>query len=226
MSKEDLVGLSPAEKIKKLKEIEQKKKKEIEEAHQLIQESEQELSAEEEWKRKVPIPQVARDDFSDATAEELEMQSAHRGASVQGTALEDELEKKAKQVGESISWKEQEGTETLEQLTGSASRTISGLANTDYAAHLSQQPIDKLRSDVYKIIDTASEKGYFSEDDQRKLEYHIAGIDMKMDAAESGTYKSFSEQVAQEASEVKKLASGALNQPYQGREGKGNRMYQ
>jgi hypothetical protein len=50
----ELEGLSPEERIAKLKEIEAEDKKEIERAHELIRESEQEIVADERIKRDKP----------------------------------------------------------------------------------------------------------------------------------------------------------------------------
>lgn len=58
MKIDQLKKLSPEERIRILKELEQEKKSEIEEARKLITESEQEIGREEEIKREIPIPQV------------------------------------------------------------------------------------------------------------------------------------------------------------------------
>tara|TARA_Y100000310_G_scaffold259541_1_gene268248 strand:- start:163 stop:699 length:537 start_codon:yes stop_codon:yes gene_type:complete len=50
----DIENLSPEERIKKLKEIEEKNKKEIEQAHVLIKESEEEIAIEEKLKHVKP----------------------------------------------------------------------------------------------------------------------------------------------------------------------------
>jgi hypothetical protein len=56
MVDDDIAKLSPQERIKKLKELEEKSKKEIEKAQKLIRESEQEIAIEEKV-RQVRIPQ-------------------------------------------------------------------------------------------------------------------------------------------------------------------------
>jgi membrane protein involved in colicin uptake len=61
---EELRKLSPQERIRKLKEIEEKRKKEIEEAETLIRESELEIGEHEEFRRKVPIDEVRATDIS------------------------------------------------------------------------------------------------------------------------------------------------------------------
>lgn len=59
---EDLKKLSPAERLKRLKEIELQKKKEIEEAQKLLRDTSEEIEEEEKKKENIPIPQVAATD--------------------------------------------------------------------------------------------------------------------------------------------------------------------
>jgi hypothetical protein len=61
MDQEELKKLSPEERIKRLREVEESRKQEIEEARKLIRESEEEIGKEEEQKKHVPIPQVRAD---------------------------------------------------------------------------------------------------------------------------------------------------------------------
>lgn len=79
MAKPELEKLHPAERLKRLKELEQKKKQEIEEAQQQIRESERELSEERKWKEKVPIPEIAKEDLEGLSEEGKALLKAHRG---------------------------------------------------------------------------------------------------------------------------------------------------
>ena len=79
MAEEDVDNLPPEEKIKRLKELEKKKKKEIEEAQKMLRETEKELTEREEWKRKVPIPQVAAESMGEMSEAEKEIIRAHKG---------------------------------------------------------------------------------------------------------------------------------------------------
>ncbi len=70
---EDIKKLEPEERLRRLKEIEAERKREIEEAESLIRDSVREISEAEE-KRHVPIKQVAAEDISQlVTAEEKSM---------------------------------------------------------------------------------------------------------------------------------------------------------
>ncbi|MBI2142864.1 hypothetical protein HYU20_00795 [Candidatus Woesearchaeota archaeon] len=75
---DELKKLSPDERIKRLKELEEERKKEIEEAEELIKETAQELADAEE-KKKIPIPQARATDLSSAltTAEEKQFVATH-----------------------------------------------------------------------------------------------------------------------------------------------------
>lgn len=75
---DELKKLSPDERIRQLKELEEERKKEIEEAEELIKETAQELADAEE-KKKIPIPQARATDLSSAltTAEEKQLVATH-----------------------------------------------------------------------------------------------------------------------------------------------------
>lgn len=55
---DEIKKLSPEERIKRLKKLEEEKRKEIEEAEKLIEQSTVELEREEKIKKEIPIPQV------------------------------------------------------------------------------------------------------------------------------------------------------------------------
>lgn len=75
---DELKKLNPEERIKRLKELEEERKKEIAEAEELIKETAQELADAEE-KKKIPIPQARATDLSSAltTAEEKQLVATH-----------------------------------------------------------------------------------------------------------------------------------------------------
>ena len=74
---DELKKLSPEERIKRLKELEEERKKEIEEAEALIKETNREL-AEAEEKQKIPIPEARATDLSTlTTSEERQIVTTH-----------------------------------------------------------------------------------------------------------------------------------------------------
>ena len=79
MAEEDIKKLPPEERIKKLKELEKKRKKEIEDAQKVIKDSEQELTDRKKWVDKVPIPEFAQEDFIGLGEDAIRILEQHRG---------------------------------------------------------------------------------------------------------------------------------------------------
>ena len=85
--------LSPDERIKELKKMQEKNKEEIEKAETLIAESFREIGTEEE-KKKVPIPQMKATDITQlVSADEKEMFIASHGLQAEGVEVGIEAEK-------------------------------------------------------------------------------------------------------------------------------------
>ena len=66
----DIKKLSPEERIKKLKELEEQRKKEIEEAHKLLKTSEDEVEEKRKLKENIPIPQLTSVDVGSLFSKE------------------------------------------------------------------------------------------------------------------------------------------------------------
>lgn len=84
---DEVKKLSPQDRIKRLKELEEERKHEIEEAEELIKETVREI-AEAEEKKRIPIPQAKATDLSSAltTAEEKELVATHHFATASTAA--------------------------------------------------------------------------------------------------------------------------------------------
>lgn len=67
---DELKKLSPSERVEKLREIEERNKKEIEEARKLMTESLREIEVEDELKRDIPIPQLTSVDVDSLFGQE------------------------------------------------------------------------------------------------------------------------------------------------------------
>jgi hypothetical protein len=94
--KEDSMrDLQPEDRIKKLKALETKRKKEIFEAQKVIKDSEKEISDRNKWKEKVPIPEFAQDDLANLSEDAKRILEAHRGVRIKETK-EEELVKSIK----------------------------------------------------------------------------------------------------------------------------------
>jgi len=148
---EDLKKLPPEERLKKLKELEQKKKQEIDEAQKLIKESETEITEQRKWKEKVPIPQVAVEDSQSMSVEEKQMIGAHHQKSAGKAPLEEKKQKKTTAFFEEEEEKPKKSAQELEQLLGNVPQLPPELLGSDYAKHLSRKPMQDLYQEMAGI---------------------------------------------------------------------------
>lgn len=203
MAEEDLKGLSPAERIKRLRELEKKKKQEIAEAQKMLKESEKELTDREEWERKVPIPQVAAEQAEGLSEAEKEILKTHKG--LREVTAEPEEEEPAEE-------KELVGERPPESLERAVAEERPGLPRelmeSDYADRLSQEPIGSLYQEIKDIKQTSEESGYVSPEAARRIEYRIAGLGKKLEDIETGRY-SLTEEIAEESLLSRSIAMGA-----------------
>ena len=202
MAEEDVDNLPPEEKIKRLKEIEKKKKKEIAEAQEMLRRTEKELTEREEWKRKVPIPQVAAESIGEMSEAEKEIIKAHKGLK--------EVEKEVEEE-EPVEKKEEVGLE--ETVARERAELPAELMESEYAIRLSQEPMENIQQEVRDIYRAVEEKGYVSQEEERRVEYLSAATERKLEDVEAGKY-SLTEEVA-EAALLTKSMGKKLREMYQ-----------
>jgi hypothetical protein len=100
MADDDLKNLPPEERIRKLKEIEEKKKKEIKDAQDEIKRSEDEIIEMEKWNEKVLLPDIVENDFlkkspdEDLNLEELAKQKVDLPPELMGSEYTLQLSQK------------------------------------------------------------------------------------------------------------------------------------
>ena len=159
----DIKKLSPEERIKKLKELEEKSKKEIAEAQKLIKQSEGEIEQENKFKDKVPIPQlIAEEERTLESQEAKEMFESQREISKSGAG---KVETKKKEV----SLEEQLRKEHIE--------------------NLAQKPAEQLKEMMADIYKRAGEQGGYMNKDQQEEVYSINRAEQgKIYAMKSGEY--------------------------------------
>ena len=187
--------------------MEKKKKKEIAEAQKMLKESESELTAKEEWQRKVPIPQVAVEGSVELSAAEKEVLESHKGLKSD--------EKKGEVVDKSI---KEEVQEDLEEIAARERIVMAPeVMQSDYAAALSQEPIQSIYQELKDIHQSVGEKGYISAAEGRKIEYLSAATEKKLEDIEAGNY-SITEELENMAMLTKQIGS-SLQSSY--RSGKG-----
>jgi hypothetical protein len=204
MANDELKNLPPEERIKKLKEIELQKKKEIEEAHKLIKESELELNEKAKQKEKIPIPAVTAIDSKNLSKEEKELFETHRGSKKQED-LEESTEKTTKPKA-----KEGKDSSSLEQLAKEKLDLPPEVVHSDYTKFLSQKPITDLYSEVTKINRAVEDKGYISREEERRIEYLSSAVERKINDSSQGKY-AFNEDTAKAASLIKSLGSRLMD---------------
>jgi hypothetical protein len=158
---DELKKLSPEERLAKLKEIEEKSKKEIAEAQKLIQESEGEIEEKKKFEDKVPIPQlIAHGDVSLEAKEEKEMFESQREKT---GAKEDTPELKEKSLEDQL--------------------------RSEHIEGLSQKPSDELKDMMQDIYKRAGEQGGYMTNEQKGEVYNIAKAEgEKIYAMQEGNY--------------------------------------
>lgn len=189
MAEEDIKNLPPAERIKKLKGLEKKKKKEIEEAQEILRETERELTEEEEWKRKIPIPEVTKEQVEEMSEAEKEIIKAHK----------DLREKREEAVGEEEELPRSFRHLSLEETVARERAELPPeLMENEYTTKLSQEPMENIYQEVRDIYQAVNEKGYVSPEEERRIGHLSAATERKLEDIEAGKY-SLTEEVAREA---------------------------
>jgi hypothetical protein len=213
MAEEDLKGLPAEERLKKLKELKEKKKKEIEEAEKLIKDSNEELTGKDNWMRKVPIPQVALDNLKELSKEEKDILKVHKGLK-EKKKDEDNPEDLESEV------EIDDEKEDLESLTRNAPQIPLEMLQSEYAAKLSQQPMEKLYHEMVNLNQKVEDKGYINAEEEKRVQYMSAAVEKKLEDIDEGKY-SFTESVALAAS-VTKQVGAKLRGLYQSERSDGN----
>ena len=179
------------------------RQKEIEEAKKKILESEKELTARDEWARKVPIPQFSQNDLVGLSAEGKEILAVSKGIKVK---KKDDEEDDDESVEKKVVEKTKDDFADLETLARESVDLPLELMQSEYAQHLSQQPMRNLYDEIKTINHTVEEKGYISAEEERKVEYLASAVERKVEDVEAGKY-SFNEDVAMAASLTRRIGS-------------------
>ena len=197
---DELKNLPPEERIRKLKELEKQRKREIEDAQKKIKESEDELRERRKWKDKVPIPEFAQDGFGGLSEEAKEILKQHRG--VKERVLEQVSEPKSK----SPLVKNREQASLEETLRREQIQIPPEVVNADYTRHLSQEPVKNLYQEMAGLREDIGQKGYMNRDDERKVEYMMGAVERKR--AEG---YSFTEEAAMAANLTQQIGASLRN---------------
>ncbi len=154
----ELKKLSPKERIKKLKELQEKDKEEIKQAQELLKQAEDESDVEDEL-RDIPIPQLKAVDIDELfSSEERELFRAKRFSSGKKKKEKKEKEKKEKPSAlENIA-------ETAPKLSPEEEQH-----HIEYLQELSKKPTETLYNETKNIYSNFKERGYVTPEEQKKL---------------------------------------------------------
>ena len=184
---EDIQKLTPRERIEKLKKLEEEKRKEIEEARILISATEEELVAEEEQKKQIPIDQL--------TADTEEVLSTHEEKEL----FEVKRFVKTKNKKEEAEKKEEGEESTLEEEVAEA-RAQNIPQQTEYQVvreerpveykieELSRQPLTELYAEIKNMYEERRVVGQLNEDKRGRLYELSRALDEKEEAIQEGNY--------------------------------------
>lgn len=222
MADDDIKKLNPEDRVRKLKEIADKKKKEIEEAQKEIKEAEVELSEKLKKKERVPIPEVAKEDVEGLSETAQAILKEQRGiSSKKAVSKEDDLDEKNNLA---LEVKGKERDISLEE-TVMQEKVRFHTANVDYSQQLSQKPMAHLYQEMTAINKAVEDKGYINPSEQQRVQYLTSAVEKKLEAVEAGIY-SLNEEVARAALLTQQLG-GSLSGMYKDnrKTGKGNEWY-
>ncbi len=193
--KEDLSTLAPEDRIKKLKELEKKRKKEIEEARKQIMKDQEELTERHRWVEKVPIPEVIQQDLGNLGADGKQLLKTHRGWEEGKIPEELEVKKEINLEDTIASERPEPVPDNFNTEYGAAMQ--QGGAGIEYGAALSQQDMAGIKGTVDYIQSQADKQGYITADQQNTLEYASAEAGRRLEAIDEGRYKGHTEQAAE-----------------------------
>ncbi len=206
----DLKKLPPEERIRRLKELEKERKKEIEEAQKEIQESEKELTERRKWKEKVPIPEFAKEDLEGLSEEARQLLKERKGLAVhQRKEMETEEEAPLQRRASLEEAIEQERV----QLPADAAQVEYGMQQARFGEvykPFQEMPMKELQQQVYQLGKAAGDRGYATREEVKLAHYAVSEVEKRLEAAEEGTY-SLTEEAARAATLTQELSSTIQN---------------
>ncbi len=184
----ELKKLPAEERLRKLRELAEKRKKEIEEAQALMRTSEEELEEGRKLQEKIPIPQMIGEEGVLETGEEKEMFTVHRQ---KGRVEERKGKRDEGQIEGKVS-KEEESV--LEETVAKEAREAPKLqAEKQYgdAMQMSTKPVEYFASVFKNVAEKVYNVGGVSNlpsEDKLRFEYATKAWDKKLEDIETGRY--------------------------------------
>ncbi len=214
MADDNIKNLAPEDRIKKLKELEKKRKQEIEEAQKMIRESETEITERRKWVEKVPIPEAAQDDLAGLSEDAKVILKEQKGLVDKKRETE---ETDGSKVKNKTRGQEQSLEETIEKSKISKPTAFSSseaeeksfhqqIMQSAYTRELSKTPMEDLYKRAAEITSNVEEKGYVSSAEKRDMAYITGAIEEKFQAYDAGRYN-MTEEVAMAGSLIQRLGA-------------------
>lgn len=175
----ELKKLPPEERLVQLKKLEEKRKKEIETAQKMMQESEKELKTARELEEKISIPRIA------ASGGEEFLQSEEERQIFRVVRGETRRKKEEEPIGKPK--KENSLEEDLERV--SLKQKEEEAARADYVSRMSQRPIGDLYQEMSGLRKEAEERGYVTPEHMRRVGYLNEAAQQKMEDIRIGRYQ-------------------------------------
>ena len=203
--------LPPAERIKKLKELEEKKKKEIASAKEKIAESKEEISDQRKWLEKVPIPQVGQDDLEGLSEEGKVIVKVNRGISEGKDVEEVKVVKKEESIDDFFE-------EKVVRVEVPHPEYKLGFSESQMTQvyKLSEEPVNALYQEMSSLNYDIEQKGYVSRKEEERVRMLSSALEKRLQDVYGGT---MSGEVAAKSLMTKQLA-GQMRNMYKGDVGK------
>lgn len=185
---DELKKLTVEERIIKLKELEKKKKEEIQNAQDLIKKSEAELEENEKQKKQIPIPQLKAVDLTQLFTEEEKQIFNTKRFETKKPIKEEEL-----LLEETIATEQARKPEMM------------NLAEQEYRIQLSKEPTKQLYSEIKSMYQEIQDKGYTNPEERQKIENIQYAMNKKREDIETGSYNP-SQYISQALNKSQELA--------------------
>lgn len=193
---DELKKLSPEERINRLKKLQEQDKKEIEEAQNLIKESEEQATNEEKLKQQIPVPQLKSVDIESLfTPEEKELFKTKR-------YTESKKQEKEKPLEQTVF------EEVPREIPPEAAQIIQ------YGIELSRQPAAELRKKAENIYQQFKSTGEITYDQKKELDAIGYAEQYKINEIQQGGYDA-DKKIAEDMVVTQKIKNW-LQDKYQG----------
>ena len=182
---EELKNLSPEDRIKKLKEIQERRKKEIEEAQELMSLTEEELKQLQRDKDQLPIPELKSDTFENLLGEtDKEMFRMKRFVKERTAVSEGK-----KSDGTATAFEEVPLEETLRRDAPQVSPELrEAMEKEQYVKQLAMLPAQQLYNAIKGIQESYQSTGLITDDQRGELYTLNKAMQEKADAIRAGEY--------------------------------------